>query len=354
MAPGPGRSSGSAWPTRWTIRRPGSATCSVVLDELVGHSLVQGDRAAGTIRYRLLETVREFALERLDESGESPAIHRRHAEWCAELLESIAGPARLRPGEVRVAEPEIGNILSALEWAADAGEVDLGIRICGSAWRVWERGQHLREGLAWTQQFLALEPPEPNAVHRIRALEALGAVAYWLGDGPAAVAAYQERLALAERLNDASEASTATSICTSRWEIVGDMSAARVELAAAHAGYAAIGDRLGAARCRWAESSLLLMDHRVVESYEALREVLVVFRENGDVNYEGLTMGSLAIGSFAMGDLVGADRWFREALTLAESASTVGAITGLGAWSRLLEYISHPRLGARLQARTTP
>ncbi len=91
------------------------------------------------------------------------------------------------------------------------------------------------------------------------------------------------------------------------------------------------------------------MDHRVVESYEALREVLVVFRENGDVNYEGLTMGSLAIGSFAMGDLVGADRWFREALTLAESASTVGAITGLGAWSRLLEYISHPRLGARLQ-----
>ncbi len=189
-----------------------------VLDELVGHSLVQGDRAAGTIRYRLLETVREFAIERLDESGESPAIHRRHAEWCAELLESIAGPARLRPGEVRVAEPEIGNILSALEWAADAGEVDLGIRICGSAWRVWERGQHLREGLAWTQRFLALEPPEPNAVHRIRALEALGAVAYWLGDGPAAVAAYQERLALAERLNDTSEASTATSICTSRWE----------------------------------------------------------------------------------------------------------------------------------------
>ena len=60
-------------------------------------------------------------------------------------------------------------------------------------------------------------------------------------------------------------------------------------------------------------------------------------------------MGSLAIGSFAMGDLVGADRWFREALTLAESASTVGAITGLGAWSRLLGYIGHPRLGARLE-----
>ena len=163
-----------------------------VLDELVRHSLVQGDSAAGTIRYRLLETVREFATEQLDDSGESVAIHRRHAEWCAELLESIAAPARLRPGEVRVAEPEIGNILSALEWASDAGEVDLGLRICGSAWRVWERRQRLREGLAWTQRFVALEPPELNAEHRIRALEALGAVAYWLGDGPAAVTAYRE------------------------------------------------------------------------------------------------------------------------------------------------------------------
>ena len=320
-----------------------------VLDELVGHSLVQVDSARGTIRYRLLETVREFAIERLEDSGESTAVSRRHAEWCAELLESIAGPARLRPGEVSAAEPEIGNILSALDWAVDAGEVDLGLRICGSAWRLWERGQHLREGLAWTQRFLALEPPEPSAEHRIRALEALGAVAYWLGDGAAAVAAYRERLGLAERLSRATEVADGHLDLYFGLGIIGEMPAARDELAAAHAGYEAIGDRLGAARCRWAESSLLLMDHRVVESYEALREVLVIFRERGDANYEGLTMGSLAIGSFAMGDLVGADRWFRQALTLAESASTVGAITGLGAWSRLLGYIGHPRLGARLE-----
>ena len=103
---------------------------------------------------------------------------------------------------------------------------------------------------------------------------------------------------------------TATSTCTSGWELLARCRPHAIELAAAHAGYEAIGDRLGAARCRWAESSLLLMDHRVVESYEALREVLVIFRERGDANYEGLTMGSLAIGSFAMGDLVGADRWF--------------------------------------------
>ena len=129
VAPGPGRSSGSASPMRWTIRRPGSATCSASLTSSSAIPLSRAISAAGTIRYRLLETVREFAIERLEDSGESPAIRRRHAEWCAELLESIAGPARLRPGEVRAAEPEIGNILSALEWAADAGEVDLGLRI---------------------------------------------------------------------------------------------------------------------------------------------------------------------------------------------------------------------------------
>jgi predicted ATPase len=318
------------------------------LDELVRHSLVQTD-TAGVIRYRLLETVREFAIERLDDSGESTAIHRRHAEWCAALVESIAGRARLRPGEVRAAEPEIGNILSALEWAADARDVDLGLRICGSAWRVWERGQRLREGLAWTQRFLAFEPPHPQVEHRIRALEALGSIAYWLGDGAAAVAAYQERLDLAERHSSASEVADGHLDLYFGLGMVGQMSAARGELAAAHAGYEAIGDRLGTARCGWAESSLMLMDHRAAESYEALRGVLVVFREHGDVNYEGLTMGSLAMASLAIGDLVGADRWFRQALTLAESASTVGAITGLGAWSLLLGHIGYPRLAARLQ-----
>jgi hypothetical protein len=57
----------------------------------------------------------------------------------------------------------------------------------------------------------------------------------------------------------------------------------------------------------------------------------------------------MAMCSFAMGDLVVADRWFRQALTLAESASTVGAISGLGAWSLLLGHIGFPRLAARLE-----
>ena len=257
--------------------------------------------------------------------------------------------ARLRPGEVRVAEPELDNILSALEWAADLGDVDLGLRICGSAWRVWERGQRLREGMAWTERFLAMEPRELQGEHRIRALKALGSIAYWLGDGPAAVAAYRERLALAERHGPASDVANGHLDLYFGLVTAGEMPAARAELAVAHAGYDAIGDPLGAAHCRWAESSLLLMDHRAAESYEALREVLLVFREHGDANYEGLTLGSLAMASFAMGDLVGADRWFRRALAVAESTSTVGAITGLGAWGLLLGHIGHPRLAARLQ-----
>jgi tetratricopeptide (TPR) repeat protein len=241
------------------------------------------------------------------------------------------------------------NILSALEWSADAGDVDFGLRICGSAWRVWGRGQRLREGFAWTQRFLALEPPDLQIEHRTRALEALGSIAYWLGDGVAAVAAYRERLDLAERHGPANEIADGHLDLYFGLSILGQMPAARDELAQAHAGFEAIGDRLGVARCRWAESSLMLMDHRSSEASDALLELLVVFRDNSDVNYEGLTMGSLAMCSLMMGDLAGADRWFRQALTLAESASTLGAITGLGAWSLLLGHIGHPRLAARLQ-----
>jgi predicted ATPase len=318
------------------------------LDELVRHSLVQADVTAGPARYLMLETIREFAVEQLNESGEAPAIHRRHAEWCAELLESIAPRARLRAGEVRAATPEVDNILSALEWAAEASEVDLGLRICGSAWRLWERGQRMRDGLAWTQRFLALEHPEADARHRIRALEAAGALAYWLGDGTTAVDAYRDRLALAEQHSPANEVADAHFDLYFGLTLVGQMPAARDELARAHASFEAIQDPLGVARCGWAESSLLLLERRASESCDGLRNVLVVFRDHGDASYEALTMGSLAICSLAAGDLVGADRWFRQVQSMAEPTSTAGAITRLGAWSRLLERIGYPQLAARL------
>jgi predicted ATPase len=321
----------------------------IALDELVRHSLLQADPGAEGTRYRMLETVREFALERLIESGEAPVIRGRHARWCAELLESLAPLVRLRPAAAGRAEAEIDNVQSALEWAADSGDVEVGLRICGSAWRVWWRRGRVRDGLAWTQRFLGLGNGDAFTPPRIRALEGAGGIAYWLGEGTVAVAAYRERLALAARHGPASEVADAHLDLWFGLVNIGETGVARAELAAARAGYEAIGDELGLARCEWVESSLLVMERHFSEARENIEELLVVFRRHGDVTYASLAMGSLAMCSLAMGDLDVADHWFREVLTLGESAGVAGSISGLGGWSLLLGHLGHPRLAARFQ-----
>ncbi len=164
----------------------------------------------------------------------------------------------------------------------------------------------------------------------MRALEALGGLAYWLEDPTAAVAAYRARLALALDLGLPSEVADAHLDLWFALRSLGDDVRSRDELLAARTGYEAIGDDLGTARCRWAEVSLWVMDHRFVEARDALEEVLAVFRQRRDVSYEGLAVGSLAMCAIAVGDLAAADRWFREALTLARWSGVTGVVTSWG------------------------
>jgi predicted ATPase/class 3 adenylate cyclase len=107
------------------------------LDELVGHGLVLADAGTHGMRFRMLETIRLFALERLKESTEEAGIRQRHAEHYADALERLAPAARLDPSATDILAPDVNNIGAALQWAADSGDVEQGLRICGSAWRLW-------------------------------------------------------------------------------------------------------------------------------------------------------------------------------------------------------------------------
>jgi len=103
-----------------------------VLAQLVNKSLVVADREQGQeTRYRLLETIRQYALERLAASGEADAIRRRHAEYFLVLAE-IAGVQLQRAGQ-RVwldrLEAEHDNLRAALAWAFGGGDAELGVRL---------------------------------------------------------------------------------------------------------------------------------------------------------------------------------------------------------------------------------
>lgn len=155
-----------------------------VLASLVGASLV-GERvdAGGSTRWFMLATVREYALERLEELGEGEDRRRRHAEHYAGLAEAVEEehPAsRSGPAWERL-DAEHDNFRAALDWSRAAGAVELQLRLVGALAYFWATSDHLREGQARIDDALrgAGDAPAPL---RAKALAGAAHVAHSLGD----------------------------------------------------------------------------------------------------------------------------------------------------------------------------
>jgi predicted ATPase/DNA-binding XRE family transcriptional regulator len=171
-----------------------------LLAQLVDRSLVAVEPTrGGGVRYRMLETVRQYAHERLVERGEVDAVQRRHAAFYRDLAER-ADPELWRPDQVAWMvrlETELGNLRAALEWSATpAGDPELGLRIAAALWRYWPRSGHLHEGRAYLTRLLALHT-EPTSI-RAWGLQAAAQVAWYAGDLVAARARLRAALAVAK------------------------------------------------------------------------------------------------------------------------------------------------------------
>jgi predicted ATPase/DNA-binding CsgD family transcriptional regulator len=180
------------------------------LDRLVAQSLLRVEHpehaqdAPGRWaepRYGLLETVRQYAWERLEEAGELAAARQRHAAWCAELVaqaeQRLLGPEQV-PWLVRL-DDEYDNLRAALGWCAVA-DPTLGLKIAAGLWQFWRIRLDLSEGRQWLDRFLAAAPA-PSVV-RIQALAGAGGLAHWQLDTAVAQARYEEAVELARALGE--------------------------------------------------------------------------------------------------------------------------------------------------------
>jgi predicted ATPase len=173
------------------------------LESLVVKSLV---RRSGSGRFGMLETIREYALERLDESPFAEETHRRHATFFRRVAESAALSAgKIRHGgfKLSIALEEQHNLRTALAWALSSGSIELGLEIAAGMEMFWVT-QDPREGMRW---FSALfEHPgaaNANPDTRAHALRAFGSATDIAGDDEAAARLYERSLALFEELEDA-------------------------------------------------------------------------------------------------------------------------------------------------------
>ena len=178
-----------------------------LLARLAEQSLVTvGPDADGT-RYGMLEPVRQYALERLEESGEGAAARERHAEHFVALVES-ARPVFLgaeHPLWLGRLEQEHDNLREALRWAREAGDVCSGLRLVGAlSWFWWMRG-YLEEGRHWAEEFVSDPFDEDRPGYRrvrAKALYGAGELAFGQGDLARAAELFEEALALYRALGD--------------------------------------------------------------------------------------------------------------------------------------------------------
>jgi predicted ATPase/transcriptional regulator with XRE-family HTH domain len=182
-----------------------------LLAMLLDQSLVQQiDDGDGEPRFMLLDTIREFALERLAERGELARVRCRHAEYYAQMAEqaepSFEGSERSRQQFwLQYFDREHDNVRTALEWCYSTPEaVEYGVRLTAAIWQFWWIRGYLTEGRAWIAQAVAHVNDDIPATASLRAklLNQAGFLAFSQGDDAAAGCWHQESLVLATRLDD--------------------------------------------------------------------------------------------------------------------------------------------------------
>jgi DNA-binding CsgD family transcriptional regulator/tetratricopeptide (TPR) repeat protein len=175
-----------------------------LLSQLVDKSLVMVDLRPGETRYRLLETMRQFAREKLVEAGEVAQVRRCHRDWYLGLAERV--DPKLRGPEQGVwlerLETEHDNLRTALEWsAAEPGHPDTELRLAGALRWFWFIHGHWTEGRGWLEHALSRsDDARPTFLPKV--LHGAAMLARFQGDHDRALALCERGLALSRELGD--------------------------------------------------------------------------------------------------------------------------------------------------------
>jgi non-specific serine/threonine protein kinase len=319
-----------------------------LLTRLVDQSLVQAEaQPDGTVRYRLLETLRAYARDTLAAGGLEARVRDRHAGYYAALAERAAPELRGPDSAAwhdRV-ERELDNVRGALGWAAAGGPVAAGLRLATALHWYWFMRRPL-EGRAWLDRILALPGPSEPACPAaavglaLRARALGGAALLALGEGDLEVAQAQggEALALARQAGDRPATATALGGLGGIARARGEDTVARSLWEESLALSGELGDRLGMAISlrHLARIAARGRDDALAEAH--YQRALALHREAGDHSGTAGVLGEL--GNLARGraDFAGAREayeaslaHFREAGDPQGCALSLGRLAGLAA-----------------------
>ena len=288
------------------------------LGALVEKSLLQivGHAEDGP-RFRMLETVREYALAQLAASGELDETQRRHAAYFLTLAErnevELKGP-RQQLWFNRL-EREHDNLRAVLRWSSEGGEPLVGLRIAAALWFFWWLRGHVSEGRRWLETTLAQKPSAPDDL-RLRALEGLGTLTGWQGEYDKGAALIDEALRLTRALGD--DCSTARALGRLGWIAWANGRAERaLELARELAGYRETADAWSLAYSFLSLGSLLYEAGQDEAAIAALEEAVRFFPDVEEQHGLAFARTKLALLTQERGEPVRARELARDGVAFA-------------------------------------
>ena len=289
-----------------------------VLARLVARSLVSADTSEPGARYRLLETTRAYALERLAEAGEAERLGRAHARHVCDVFERAAAEWwRCSDAEWdRRYRPELDNVRAALGWALDSGgNAHIGIALAAAAGPLWTELALIREGRRWIDAAVARITTDTAEADLARLWRAQGALLE--AAPPRALPACERAVALYRRLADPKELGlalmqlAATLIFAEQFESAGEHFAEALPLLEAGASPKALGTfhlHYGALQTLRGEPAAARAHYE---------KALSLFRRAGAERLALVALMYFADMMWTTGALAGALAAFREAVTLA-------------------------------------
>ncbi len=294
-----------------------------LLTQLVNKSLVvvMEYSQSGETRYRMLETIRQYAREKLLEAGGGEIVRDKHLAYFVKLVEH-AEPELYRSNQVfwlNKLDDEIDNFRMAVEWAL-ANDVESGLRIAAIPWRFWLARSYVQEVGDWLSQLFE-QYKTTNALHA-QALAIQSSCRFRQGNISEAIALAKQSLEMARTLSDKQTEALSLSFLGATLAVQGNVGEATPLIEQALAIYRSIGDKIGQAdTTEW----LAFNNNDLERSIAYAKESLELARELGDLAGIVSHLCWLSRLVFWTGDFTSPSLWLEEALSIARQLGDQGA-----------------------------
>jgi predicted ATPase/DNA-binding winged helix-turn-helix (wHTH) protein len=287
------------------------------MSSLLDQNLVQGcDTSEPEARFLMLQTVREYALERLAESGEQAAVMRAHAAYCLVLAEE--GNPDLNPAQrgrwLQQCDADIANFRAALDWLCHNRELEWGLRFCVALFRYWDMRELLAEGRLRMETILRLAGTQ-YPKQRAKISQFLGALTTAQGDFAAAESYLQRSLDHYEELGDQWGIAASLNALAIAARDRGDHALSQSYFERSLACWRLLPDRRAVARCLHNLANVVKARGDFARAQYASREATGIFETMGDDSGAAWSINQQGDIARERGDLAAARGLYEQALS---------------------------------------